>query len=82
MDAGFCDENERTTDRTLKEGKKPGTGQARDVTYLPAFGTPDSAWSHVVPASFIFIDTDAGREILLQTCQNEAPDRGRDKNYV
>lgn len=29
-----------------------------------------------------FVDTDAGIEIILQACQNEAPDRGRDKNYV
>lgn len=41
--------NERTIDRTLKEGKKPGTGQAHDVRYLPVFGTPDSALTHVVP---------------------------------
>lgn len=49
MDTGLWDENERTIGRTLKEGKKAGTGQARDVTYLPAFGTPDSTLTHVVP---------------------------------
>lgn len=39
--------NERSTE--LKEGRKPGTGQARDVRHLPVFGTPDSALTHVVP---------------------------------
>lgn len=30
--AGLWAENEQTIDWTLKEGKKPGTEQARDVT--------------------------------------------------
>lgn len=73
------DENERTIDCRLK-GKKPGTEQGRDVTQLPVYRTPASAWTHVLLSRFK--DTDTKTEITLQGCQNEAPDRGRDKNHV
>lgn len=80
MDTGLWDENERTIGRTLREGKKSRNwaGPWRHIS-----SGVRNAWFRLDPrCSSSFTDSDPDIETISKACQNEASDRGRDKNYV
>lgn len=71
----------RTNDRQNAKRRRKTRNWAGPWRQIPS-GVRNARFRFDPRCPTSFIETDAGIEITLQACQNEATDRGRDKNHV